>query len=97
MKRRRALSYPSVLHALQRLQLRRLVRTMPKHVVTSLVWQVLSQPQLVDCTSASASSLAAALRGLKLQRSCITFSQQLQLEMLAEWLEPKVSPEQQAG
>lgn len=61
--------------------------------VMSLVWQVLSEPQLVD--GPSASSLAAALRGLKLQLFGMTLSQQLQLEMLAEWLEPEGCPEQQ--
>ena len=81
MKRRRALSYASVLRALQFPQLRRLVLMMPKHDVLSLVWQVLSQPQLVD--GPSASSPAAV------QRFIITLSQQLQLEMLAEWLEPE--------
>ena len=57
---RRIASHAGVLRALQRLQLRKLVRTMPKHDVISLVWQVSSQPQPVD--GLSASSLAAAVQ-----------------------------------
>ena len=49
----RPLSQPNVLRALQRLQPQGLVRTMPKHSGTSLVWQVLSHAQVVDGPSAS--------------------------------------------
>ena len=87
-KSRRAFSQPSVLRALHRLQLWRLVRTMPKHDVISFRWQVLSQPQLVD--GPSASSPAAALHAPHTATGqCHSLSQQLQLKMLAEWLEPK--------